>query len=249
LALATLESLATIRGALDTALMVSAAAERLEELDVAHSRGETSWPSDSTLELRDLSIVDGSAVVTHANLTLEPGRKVAITGASGAGKSSLLRVLAFLDAPADGSVTVGGVALNDLDEDRLRERVAYVPSEPGLFRGLVLDVVGLGRNSPRSILDDLAALGVHVDATTRWEELSRGEGQRVALVRSMVSDPSVYILDEPTSGLGAAETLSFLTLLSSTGSAVVVATHDTMVMQWCDEVFELVGSQLRSVSR
>ncbi len=249
LALSTLESLSSIRSALDTAIAVSAAAERLEALDIARSAGSTAWPAGSSIRVQDVSIVEGGLIVDHANLSIASGRKVAITGPSGTGKSTFLRVLAALDPVCEGSVTIGGVALDELDEQMFRQHVAYVPSEPGLFRGFVVDVVGLGRTSSRSLFNDLAAMGIDADSTTYWEELSRGEGQRVAVARAMVTSPAIYILDEPTSGLGTAETESVLTLLDSTGSTVVVATHDFHVMTWCDEVFELNGSQLRSVNR
>ena len=88
-----------------------------------------------------------------------------------------------------------------------------------------------------------------IDATpsTKWEDLSRGEKQRVAVVRSMVTAPNIIVLDEPTSGLGDAETHQVLELLSSTSATVIVATHDPLVMQWCDDVYELSNNQLRSI--
>jgi len=89
---------------------------------------------------------------------------------------------------------------------------------------------------------------VSIDATpsTKWEDLSRGEKQRVAVVRSMFTAPNIIILDEPTSGLGVAETQQVLELLSSTTATVIVATHDPQVMQWCDDVYELSNNQLQS---
>ena len=105
----------------------------------------------------------------------------------------------------------------------------------------------MGRVSERRFEDDLVALGVIVG--DRWGELSRGERQRVAIVRSLVSNPRILILDEPTSGLGNDETNDVLNLLSTLGATVLIATHDPLVMKWCDDVFELRDGDLRLLSR
>ena len=129
----------------------------------------------------------------------------------------------------------------------MREHLAYMPSNPGLLRGYAVDVIGLGRTPQRSALEDLAVVSIDATPSTKWEDLSRGEKQRVAVVRSMVTAPNIIILDEPTSGLGVAETQQVLELLSSTTATVIVATHDPQVMQWCDDVYELSNNQLRSI--
>ncbi len=250
LALATYESLNVVRDALDTAVAVSAGAERLEELDANPVGRNVAWPDDATVRLDRVTIVEeGVTLVAAATLTVAPGRRVALTGASGIGKSTLLRAVAALDDVAGGRVTIGEAAVTDLVEDDLRRHLAYVASEPGLTRGFAIDVVGLGRASSRSARDDLAALGIATDPTTRWGELSRGERARVALVRAMVTSPDVYLLDELTSGLGADETAAVLSLLEATGATVIVATHDPQVMTWCDEVLELSDGALHEVRR
>jgi ABC-type multidrug transport system fused ATPase/permease subunit len=250
LALSTFESLNVVRDAFDTAVAVSAAAERLEELDVPVQRGETAWPVDSTVRLDHVTINEESeSLVVDATLVVVPGRRIALTGSSGAGKSTLLRAIAGLDDVAAGTVSFGNVDIRTIDERELRRRVAYVASEPGLTRGYAIDVVGLGRATSRSAHDDLASLGLATDSTTRWEDLSRGERARIALVRAMVTSPLIYLLDEPTSGLGNEETAGVLSLLALTGATVIVATHDPQVMAWCDEVLELIGAALREVRR
>jgi ABC-type transport system involved in cytochrome bd biosynthesis fused ATPase/permease subunit len=245
LALSTLESLGVVRDAFDCAVAVSAAAERLEELDVTRPRGDVAWPADSTIRLEHVTINEESeTLVSDTTLVVAPGRRVALVGASGVGKSTLLRAVAGLDDVASGTVSFGNVDIRTIDERELRRLVAYVASEPGLTRGYAIDVVGLGRATSRSAHDDLASLGLATDSTTRWEELSRGERARIAIARAMVTSPLIYLLDEPTSGLGTDETGTVLTLLASTGSTVIVATHDTLVMTWCDEVIELIDGAL-----
>lgn len=245
LGFSTWESLGVVRDALDSAVAVSAAAERLEELDETRPRGDVAWPADSTLRLEHVTINEESeTLVADTSLVVVPGRKVALVGSSGVGKSTLLRAVAGLDDVASGSVTFGNVDISTIDERELRRLVAYVVSEPGLTRGYAIDVVGLGRATSRSAHDDLASLGLATDPTTRWEELSRGERARIAIARAMVTSPLIYLLDEPTSGLGTEESAAVLTLLASTGSTVIVATHDAQVMAWCDEVIELIDGAL-----
>jgi putative ABC transport system ATP-binding protein len=250
LALATFESLTVVRDAVDTAVAVSAAAERLEELEVPRRRGLLLWPLDQTIRLDGVTIDEGGATLLRdVTFAVTPGRKVAVTGASGVGKSTLLRAIAALDDVSGGTITIGDVAIAEIEERALRHSLTFVASEPGLTRGFAIDVVGFGRSSSRSPLADVAALGLAVDATTRWEDLSRGERVRVAIARASFTSPLVYVLDEPTSGLGSEETASVLSLLASTGASVIVATHDPQVMAWCDEVLELRDGVLREIRR
>jgi ABC-type transport system involved in cytochrome bd biosynthesis fused ATPase/permease subunit len=249
-ALSTFEMLSTVRDALDTALDVTAAAERLEALDIGPVHGHQPWPSDVTIRLTHLALEeDGEPLVVDANLVVTPGRRVALTGPSGVGKSTLLRSIAGLDVVASGDITIGATPVRHIDEEALRRSLTYVTSEPGLTRGFAIDVLGLGRSASRDSLADLDALGVKADTTTRWEELSRGERVRVAVARAMLTSPAIYLLDEPTSGLGISETAALLTLLESTGATFVIASHDAEVISWCDEVFELNDAALRRVTR
>ena len=173
-----------------------------------------------------------------------PGRRVAISGASGSGKSTLLRALARLDVPRGGSITIGDTPLDDIAEDRLREHLVLVPSEPGLLSGYVRDVVGMGHLVSDADLDVLARLGMRVELNDQWAELSRGERQRVALVRALVRRPRILLLDEPTSALGAEETGAVLDVLSTLSATVVIASHDPLVLAWCDEVIDLSAAAL-----
>ena len=159
-------------------------------------------------------------------------------GASGSGKSTLLRALAGLD-DAVGLVTLDGTPLRDVDEAQLRDHLLYVPAEAGLLRGYVRDVMTLGVPTKEDLVERLAAVGITTTLNEEWGELSRGEGQRIAVARAALRRPDVLLLDEPTSALGEAETRALLALLSELGSTMVVASHDERVLAWCDEVIDL----------
>lgn len=244
IAWSTYEALGSVRAALMAAVDVSGGGERLEALAGPSHARVAPWVG-ATVRLEHVRIdEDDRTLVRDATLVVDPGRHVALVGESGVGKSTLLRSLANLDGVVDGAISLGGVELRDLREDELRERVAYVASEPGLTRGFALDVVALGRPTTRDLTSDLASLGVIADRTTRFEELSRGERARIAIVRSLVTSPDLILLDEPTAGLGRDETRDVLALLSDQGATVIVATHDEDVMAWCDVVIELRGGEL-----
>ena len=245
IAFSSFESLSAVRSAVDTAVHVSAGATRLEELESERSSATRAWPRDTTIRLDDVTIIEsGETLVSHASLVIAPGRRVALTGPSGTGKSTLLRALAALDAPSSGEISIGDVPVDQLNDEQLRRSLAYVPSEPGLTRGFALDVIALGRTSTRDALSDLASLGLDADRSTKWNGLSRGERERVALVRAFVTSPAIYLLDEPTGGLGADETASVLALLATTTSTIVIATHDADVIAWCDDVVSLRDASL-----
>lgn len=248
--LSTFEALNTIRTALHAAVEVSGGGERLEALDISPDRGSRPWPSDTTIRIVEVTLLeDDRELVRDATLTWAPGSHVAIIGESGVGKSTLLRALAALDDVQSGTITIGGVPLNELDEEELRQHVAYVMSEPGFTRGYAVDVVALGRSGTRDPHDDLAALGLKSERSTRFEELSRGERVRVALARALVTRPEIYLLDEPTAGLGSEETARVLSLLNTTNGTVVIATHDPDVIAWCGDVVELRDDGLLRVTR
>jgi ATP-binding cassette subfamily C protein CydC len=248
--LATYDALSSLRASLIAAVQVSGGGERLEALEGVARVMSHAWPNESTLALKNVTLREGEReLVRDANLSVAPGRHVALIGESGVGKSTLLRVMAALDAPATGDVTVGGTALAEIRDEELRRHLTYVVSEPGLTRGYALDVLTLGRVTAREPLRDLAALGMESDRTTRFEDLSRGERTRIALVRSLVTEPDIYLLDEPTAGFGREETQLVLELFSRTGSTVIMATHDPLVIEWSDVVYELGDGELRLVTR
>ncbi len=250
LASAALELLVGIDAALAGTSDVVASAERLEALDRPHPVGRARVPASTGLEARGLDYHEGGrTVLVGASLSVGSGRRVAVVGPSGVGKSTLLRLLARLDRPDAGTILLGGIALDELDEEDLRRRVAYVPSEPGLVAGYARDVVALGRPVAETGVRLLGELGLALSGTERVEGLSRGEAARVALARALAGGPDLVILDEPTAGLDPGATARVLEALARSGAGVVVATHDPVVVGWCDDVVELRDGRLEPLSR
>ena len=176
-------------------------------------------PADEHLEGRELRFAyrPGRDVLHGIDLDLRPGERLAIVGPSGSGKSTLSRLLAGINAPRTGSVTVGGVELMTLPLTTLRTEVALVTQEHHVFVGTVRDNIVLARDEQLTPDEGdaavLAALQA-VDALSWVEKLPQGldtmlghgraqltpaQAQQVALARLVVADPHTLVLDEATS--------------------------------------------------
>ncbi|WP_144905863.1 ABC transporter ATP-binding protein [Halobellus captivus] len=190
-----------------------------------------------------------------------PGEFVGIAGPSGSGKSTLLHLLAGLDTPTDGDVTLAGTSTIGLSEQRrARLRLEHVgivfqhfyllPSISARANvALPLVEYGIGRSTRRekatALLDQV---GLEDRTTHKPGELSGGEQQRVAIARALVTDPEVLIADEPTGELDTETGEQIINALSASSSdrAVVVASHDERVLERTDRVIRLHDGRLVS---
>ena len=201
------------------------------------------------IELRGLARTYPGAPPVHAlrpaDLVIEAGDYVAVTGPSGSGKSTLLHLLGLLDTPTAGSYLLDGLdtsALSDRDRSALRgRRIGIVfqafhllPYRTALENVLLAE---LYNQTPRSARLEAAAgalgevgLGHRLDALPTT--LSGGESQRVAIARALVNRPSLVLCDEPTGNLdsrNAAALMELLDQLNADGLTIVVITHDAGV--------------------
>src|SRR5579885_1479205 len=195
-----------------------------------------------------------TTVLDGIDLELRDGLLHAVTGPSGSGKTTLLHLLAGLELPEAGSVTVGGRELTRLDRAQRaalrRERIAYVGQQAGLIPHLsalenvelALALRGIDETRP-SALAALGSVGLSERATQRVARLSHGERARTAIARAVAARPAILLADEPTSRLDGANAISVAVLLRrlarETGAAVVCATHDPLVIEQADRVITL----------
>ena len=178
-------------------------------------RNPFSGTSTVGLELRDLcfSYADGDVVLDHVSLTIQPGEKVALVGASGGGKSTLVQALLGLYPPDKGSILYGGVEVAEIGWPIVRDHVGVVLQHPILFNASVRENLALGREFPESTLWHALAIaqlkalveampgGLDAIVGRHGVRLSGGQRQRLAIARMVLTEPAVVILDEATSAL------------------------------------------------
>ena len=192
----------------------------------------------------------------RVSLHVERQRFVALMGPSGSGKSTLLNVLAGLDRPNSGEVTVAGQRLNEMSEDELASFRAHTVGFVFQFFNLIpvlsavenvelpLLLTSLSRAERRQRAETaLRVVGLADRGTHRPRELSGGEQQRGAIARSIVTDAELIVADEPTGDLDAKNAEEILSLLQTLrrdfGKTVVIVTHDPRAEKWVDEVIHL----------
>ena len=214
------------------------------------SAAPASVAASPLISLRDISRVYDMGHVQvpalrNVDLDVASGEFLAIVGPSGSGKSTMMHILGCLDRPTQGTYTLAGTPVEDLDDDRLAQvrsrTIGFVFQSYNLLpRTSALDNVaapllyqGVGRTErTERATAALERLGLGDRLRHEPSELSGGQQQRVAIARALVTDPALILADEPTGNLDQAsgyEVLELLRELNRTGRTIVLITHDVNV--------------------
>ena len=188
------------------------------------------------------------------SLTIEQGEFVAIMGASGSGKSSLLQILGLLDNPDKGEYRIFGNNVNTMTEDEqagVRNNVAgFVFQQFHLLKRMdIVDNVrlpyiysGLKGNFRKEAIDRLKMVGLEHRIDHTPNQLSGGEQQRVAIARALVRDPLIIFADEPTGNLdtkNSAEIMKILQALHAEGKTIIMVTHENEIADYAERVITM----------
>jgi ABC-type lipoprotein export system ATPase subunit len=206
---------------------------------------------------------DGTVLVDalqNVDLTIEAGEYVAIMGASGSGKSTMMNLIGCLDRPTSGHCTIDGEEIADLDDtalSQLRGRtIGFIFQAFNLISALTIvenvevPLFYQGIPGPQRREQAIAMLdrvGLADRLTHRPAELSGGQQQRVAAARALVTAPTVLLADEPTGNLDSTTGTAILDLLSDLhdgGLTILMVTHDSAVAARCQRLIELTDGRV-----
>jgi ATP-binding cassette, subfamily B, bacterial len=200
-----------------------------------------------------------TAVLADVDIQVADGERLALVGPTGAGKSTLAKLMARLYDPTEGAITFAGVDLRDATLASLRDRVVVVPQEGFLFGGTVADNVRIARpdatdDEIREALDAIGARerfegfadGIDTEVRERGSRLSAGERQLVSLARAALVDPAVLVLDEATSNLdpGTEAIVEHALERLMSGRTTIVVAHRLSTIRRADRIAVIDAGRL-----
>lgn len=213
------------------------------------------------IEFRDVSFAyeQSREVLSRIQLSITAGERLAIVGATGAGKSTLASLIPRLYDPTSGSVLMDGHDVRTFTVQSLRDQVSMVLQDALLFSGTIRDNIAFGR--PEATMDDIVAAARTANAdefidrlpfsyetpvSERGTTLSGGQKQRIAIARAILRDAPILVLDEPTSGLDAASERLVVDALerAAEGRTTITIAHRLTTLRFADRIIVLDSGRI-----
>ncbi len=227
--------------------------EREDAVDMPRVGGEITFRHVA------FSYPDGEAVLRDVDVEIGSGQVVALVGASGAGKTSMVNLVPRFYDPTEGRIEIDGIDIGSVKVRSLRSQIGIVPQEPILFSGSLRENIAYGRPEANSQEIEAAARAANADEfirdlpkgyeTTigeRGAKLSGGQRQRIAIARALLRDPRVLILDEATSALDAESEALVQDALERLmeGRTTLIIAHRLSTIQRADRILVLADGRI-----
>ena len=244
---------------------------KLQTAQVANSRLNEVYLVKSEFEeqkmVEDLSMVQGDMtfkgihykyeygqdILSDINLTIKQGSKIALVGISGSGKSTLAKMMVNFYSPNQGEIRLGDMNLNHIDKKSLRQHINYLPQQPYVFNGTILENLLLGAKEGTTREDILRAvelaeirediermpLNYQTELTSDGTGISGGQRQRIALARALLTDAPILILDEATSSLDILTEKRIVDNLMNLDKTLIFIAHRLTIAERTEKVVVL----------
>mgnify|MGYP000915762343 FL=1 len=244
---------------------------KLQTAQVANSRLNEVYLVKSEFEeqkmVEDLSMVQGDMtfkgihykyeygqdILSDINLTIKQGSKIALVGISGSGKSTLAKMMVNFYNPNQGEIRLGDMNLNQIDKKSLRQHINYLPQQPYVFNGTILENLLLGAKEGTTREDILRAvelaeirediermpLNYQTELTSDGTGISGGQRQRIALARALLTDAPILILDEATSSLDILTEKRIVDNLMNLDKTLIFIAHRLTIAERVEKVVVL----------
>lgn len=195
----------------------------------------------------------GQDILSDINLTIKQGSKIALVGISGSGKSTLAKMMVNFYNPSQGEIRLGDMNLNHIDKKSLRQHINYLPQQPYVFNGTILENLLLGAKEGTTREDILRAvelaeirediermpLNYQTELTSDGTGISGGQRQRIALARALLTDASILILDEATSSLDILTEKRIVDNLMNLDKTLIFIAHRLTIAERVEKVVVL----------